>query len=130
MSDLRADFNFADWAILASYFVVLLVVGFWRRKQTTAEYVIASRNLGLVAFVATLVATWYGGILGAGEFVYDQGVVAWLTNGFPYYVFAVLFALFLAPKIRNAGFSVYTIPDKMAAAYILQNALDRLRTLR
>jgi len=123
MNDLRADFNAADWAILACYVGVLLVVGFWKRKQNAAEYIIASRNLSLVAFVATLVATWYGGILGAGEFVYNQGVVAWLTNGFPYYVFAVLFALFLAPKIRNAGFSVYTIPDKMAAAYGTKTAV-------
>ena len=123
MNDIRANFNAADWSILAAYFIVLLIVGFWKRKQNTAEYVIANRNLSLVVFVATLVATWDGGSLGAGEFVYTSGVLAWVTNGLPYYVFAVLFALFLAPKIRAAGVSIYTIPDKMAATYDTKTAL-------
>jgi SSS family solute:Na+ symporter len=123
MNDLRANFNSVDWSVLGAYFVVLLIVGFWKRKQSTAEYVIADRNLSLIVFVATLVATWYGGILGAGEFVYNYGLVAWLTNGVPYYVFAILFALFLAPKIRAAGVSIYTIPDKMAAAYDTKTAV-------
>ncbi len=121
--DLRAVFHPIDWAILALYFVFLIVVGFWKRKESAEEYAIGGRSLGLPVFVATLVATWYGGILGAGEFVYDSGVVAWTTNGLPYYVFALLFALFLARRVRGGAAHLYTIPDKLAAAYDKKTAL-------
>jgi len=121
--DLRASFQLVDWAILALYFVFLLVVGFWKRKESAADYFIAGRALGLPVFVATLVATWYGGILGQGEFVYDNGIVAWTTNGLPYYVFAAVFAVFLARKVRLGAAHLYTIPDKLAAAYDKKTAL-------
>lgn len=121
--DLRASFQPVDWAILALYFLFLLVVGFWKRKDSAEDYVIAGRALGLPVFVATLVATWYGGILGQGEFVYDSGLVAWTTNGLPYYVFALLFAIFLARRVRLGAASIYTIPDKLAAAYDKKTAL-------
>ncbi len=121
---MRAHFAPVDWLILAAYVVALVVVGFWKRPQQNAgEYLIANRSLGLPVFVATLVATWYGGILGAGEYAYDSGIVAWTTNGLPYYVFATLFALFLARRVQSGAFSVYTIPDKLAAAYDRRTAL-------
>lgn len=120
---LRACFQPVDWMVLATYALFLLVIGFWRRKQDTESYLIADRNLGLPVFVATLVATWYGGILGIGEFVYNDGVVAWLTQGLPYYVFALAFALFLASRVRRSAASLYTIPDKLAREYDRKTAL-------
>ncbi len=119
----RATFHPIDWAIFGLYLLFLIVVGFWPRRQDAEEYVIAGRRLGLPVFVATLVATWYGGILGQGEFVYDSGIVAWTTNGLPYYVFAVLFALFLAGRVRGGAAHIYTIPDKLAQAYDRKTAL-------
>lgn len=107
----------ADYAIIIGYFVAIMIAGFaWlRRGKTTDDYFLASRALTLPAFVATLVATWYGGILGVGEFSYKYGLSNWLVFGVPYYVFAVVFALFLAPRIRKA--ELYTIPDKINEAY-------------
>jgi SSS family solute:Na+ symporter len=61
------------------------------------------------------VATWYGGILGVGEFTYRYGLLSWFTQGFPYYIFAILFALLFAKKIRTA--SLFTIPDKIEETY-------------
>jgi len=61
------------------------------------------------------VSTWYGGILGVGEFTYRYGLVSWFTQGFPYYIFAFLFAVFFAKKIREA--SLFTIPDKLTEVY-------------
>ncbi len=90
-----------DWAVLALYAVFLIVIGLWPRRTGTEDYLIA--------------ATWYGGILGVGEFVYDDGISAWLAQGLPYYVFAIAFALTLAPRVRTA--SLYTIPDKLEEAY-------------
>src|SRR5579884_3887125 len=114
-ADMHAAFHPFDWAILALYVLFLLLVGFWKRRQDTEDYLIASRSLSLPVFVATLVATWYGGILGVGEFVYGDGIAAWVAQGLPYYLFAVAFALTLAPRVRLA--SLYTIPDKLQEAY-------------
>lgn len=121
--ELRASFQPIDWAILGLYFAFLLVVGFWKRRETTEDYLIASHSLSLPVFVATLVATWYGGILGVGEYVYNSGLLAWTTNGLPYYVFALLFAFFLARRVRGGAAHIYTIPDKLEQAYDRKTAL-------
>lgn len=113
----QMTFTAADITIIAGYFLALLIAGFaWiRRGKTSDDYFLAGRTLTLPAFVATLVATWYGGILGVGEFAHQNGLSAWLVFGVPYYFFAAIFALFLAPRIRKA--KLYTIPDKIDEAY-------------
>ena len=45
------------------------------RGSSAVDYLVAGRRVTLPAFVATLVATWYGGILGVGEYSYRYGVV-------------------------------------------------------
>lgn len=106
-----------DQAIVALYLLAALGVGlsFSRRPKTSESYYLAGRTLTLPAFVATLVATWYGGILGVGEFAHQSGLSTWLVFGVPYYVFAAVFAVVLAPRIRSAG--LYTIPDKISAEH-------------
>jgi SSS family solute:Na+ symporter len=68
----------------------------------------------LPAFVATLVATWYGGILGVGE--YCTAMDRELSSGVPYYVGAPLFALLFARRARTAA--LYTLPDLPTAATV------------
>jgi solute:Na+ symporter, SSS family len=106
-----------DYALIIAYFVAVMAAGLaWlRRGKTSDDYFLASRTLTLPAFVATLVSTFYGGILGVGEYAYQSGVSEWLVLAAPYYVFAFIFAIFLAPRIRQA--SLYTIPDKIEEAY-------------
>lgn len=60
-------------------------------------------------FVMTLVSTWYGGILGVGEFTFLYGISNWFVFGFPYYVFALIFALFIIPKLRSVNYT--SLPD-------------------
>ena len=48
-----------------------------------AEYLVMGRTLALPAFVATLVSTWYGGVLGVGEYSYRYGISNWLVFGLP-----------------------------------------------
>lgn len=67
------------------------------------------------AFVASLVSTWYGGILGVGEYSYLYGVSNWLVFGLPYYLWAIVFALFLARKARRTHF--ISLPDHLGQAY-------------
>ena len=79
------------------------------------DYLLAGRKLTLPAFVATLVTTWYGGILGVGEYAWRYGISTWVVFGLPYYAAALLFAFWLAPRLRSSGAA--SIPDLLHAAY-------------
>ncbi|MEO8399291.1 MAG: sodium:solute symporter family protein [Ignavibacteriaceae bacterium] len=112
------SFSTLDIIIIVLFFLSVLVIGFWagRKDETTADdYLLSGRKVGLFLFVLTNVSTWYGGILGVGEFTYKYGIASWFTQGFPYYVFAFLFAIFFAKKIHAA--SLFTIPDKLTEVY-------------
>lgn len=103
--------------VVVVYFIALMLAGlaYLRRERTSAGYFLAGRSLSLPAFVATLVSTWYGGILGVGEYAHQYGISCWTVFGLPYYIFALVFALWLAPRIRES--KLYTIPDKIADRY-------------
>lgn len=112
------SFSSTDIIIIVSFFAVMVLIGFLPaiRKDDTAEtYLLSGRKVGLILFILTNVSTWYGGILGVGEFTYKFGLLSWFTQGLPYYIFAIIFAFLLAPKIRNA--SLFTIPDMLEAKY-------------
>jgi SSS family solute:Na+ symporter len=104
--------------LLALYLAGLFVLGFIRSRrghESAEEYLVAGRRISLPAFVVTLVSTWYGGILGVGEFSYKYGLSNWLVFGVPYYLYAVIFALFIAGRAWRTKF--YTIPDQLEKAY-------------
>ncbi|NOZ03014.1 MAG: sodium:solute symporter family protein [FCB group bacterium] len=110
--------HFLDWTVLFFYLLALIIIGFYRSRKTrgsSEEYILAGRRLSLPAFVATLVATWYGGILGVGENTFNYGIQTWFIFGLPYYIFAVLFAVWLAPKIRAT--QLISIPDHFLTHY-------------
>lgn len=112
------SFSPIDIIVILLFFTVLVSVGFYSSRKTTSaseDYLLSGRNLGLFLFVLTTVSTWYGGIIGVGEFTYRYGLLSWFTQGLPYYFFAFLFAIFFAKKIRNA--SLFTIPDKIEIEY-------------
>ncbi|MEW6509531.1 MAG: sodium:solute symporter family protein [Bacteroidota bacterium] len=113
----------ADIIVLVLYFVVVLAIGFLssRRRIPQVDYLLAGRSLTTPMFVMTLVSTWYGGILGVGEFSYRYGISNWTVQGVPYYVFAIVFAFLLAKRIRRTNFT--TIPDKLEEAYGRPTAL-------
>ncbi|KAA3653838.1 MAG: sodium:solute symporter family protein [Calditrichaeota bacterium] len=106
-----------DQYIILAYFLFTLWLGFGRKNQSesTENFLVAGRRVTLPAFVASLVSTWYGGILGVGEFTYRFGISNWLVFGVPYYVCAILFALFLAGVARRTEH--YTIPDQLEKVY-------------
>ncbi|MBX3097663.1 MAG: hypothetical protein KF812_12460, partial [Fimbriimonadaceae bacterium] len=101
-----------DWAVIGVFVALVLALGLSVRSgKEPLEYLAAGRALSLPAFVATLVATWYGGILGVGESVSYYGVGAWLLIGVPYYVFGIGYALWLAPRVREAN--QISIPERI-----------------
>ena len=106
-----------DWALVLAYFGFLATV--WLRllgrRLAAVDYLVAGRRVTLPAFVATLVATWYGGILGVGEYSYRYGFSNWLVFGVPYYIGALLFAWIFARRAREAA--LYTLPDLLERHY-------------
>ena len=114
----------ADIAVVFLFFGAVLFVGYRairRARATQVDFLLAGRSLTLPVFIMTLVSSWYGGILGVGEFSYRYGLSNWFVQGVPYYVFALIFALALAKRIRASN--LYSIPDKLAESYDRKTAL-------
>ncbi len=117
------NFSVFDILIICSFVSILFLIGFFAsgRSRNHEEYLLFGRKTSLILFVMTTVSTWYGGILAVGEFTYSYGIMNWFTQGLPYYIFAAIFALLLASKIRKA--SLFTIPDKIEQVYGRKAAL-------
>ena len=105
--------NLHPLALLIAAICVIAVPSIGILAQSgSREYISAGRRITLPAFVATLVCTWYGGILGVGEFAYTSGIVTWLALGAFYYVFALVYALLLARRVRSSA--SLSIPEQIA----------------
>jgi len=107
-----------DISIILLFFGILFFIGFYFTRKNSNEpedYLLGGRNLTLFLFVLTNVSTWYGGVLGIAEFTYNYGIASWFTQGLPYYLFAFIFALLFAKKIRAA--SLLTLPEKLKDTY-------------
>jgi solute:Na+ symporter, SSS family len=104
------------FVLLYLLFLVYIAIRLWKNKKENAEdFLLAGRQLTLPSFIATLVSTWYGGILGVGEFTYLYGISNWLVFGVPYYFAAFIFAMFLAKRSRRS--QIYTIPHQLDIHY-------------
>jgi len=113
-----SQFHLLDWVILGAYAVGLIWIGIFRLKdQSTSqeEYILSGRRLSLGGFVATLVTTWYGAILGVGENTFLFGIQTWFIFALPYYGFALGYAFWIAPKIKEKNF--LSIPDHFRSSY-------------
>lgn len=112
------SFSTTDIIIIVLFFFIVTVIGLWSSRNSKYDadsYLLSGRKVGMLLFVFTNVATWYGGVLGVGEFTFRYGIVSWFTQGFPYYIFAVIFAFLFAAKIRKA--SLFTLPEKLTETY-------------
>ena len=59
--------------------------------------------------------TWYGGILEIGRFSYINGAVTWIIFGFFYYISAIIFALYIGPKLHKNN--IHSIPEYFKQTY-------------
>ncbi len=106
-----------DLLIVVAFLAAALALGARARRAGGGldDYVLASRALTLPQFVATLVPTFYGGVLGVGEFTWSSGLANWTTQALPYYLFAAIYALWLAERVRlEPG---RTIADHLDVSY-------------
>lgn len=103
--------NLLDWVV---FFLVLFLTlaSVWygqrlrnslpeKERNSTLELLLMGRQLTLPVFVATLVATWYGGIFGVTALTFEKGIYNFLTQGVFWYISYIIFALFLVHKIRE-----------------------------
>ena len=115
---MKSGYGIESIILLIVYLLFLLFVGlrlFKIVKPEAEEYLLMGRRLSMPAFVATLVSTWYGGILGVGEYSYKHGLSNWVIFGLPYYLAALIFALFIAKRAQAT--KVLTIPDQLEKVY-------------
>jgi len=98
------------------YFIVIFLIGICNTKNIDRnDYFYLSRKLTLPSFIATIVTTWYGGILEIGRYSYVNGIVTWIIFGFFYYLSAILFALYIGPKFHKNN--IESIPRYFKKTY-------------
>ena len=105
----------ADWWVFFGVLALTLAAALYghyrkkRPKNKALDYLLMGRQLTLPLFVATLVATWYGGIFGVNEITFNYGIYNFVTQGFFWYIAYLIFAFFIAEKV--AKYHSVTLPD-------------------
>jgi len=112
----------ADQILIVLYFSIVLIVGFYRKTSSDiSDFLFSGRKLTTPAFIATLVSTWYGGILEIGRFSYLNGISTWLVFGLFYYLAALIYAQFISDKISSSEND--SIPIRFYKSYGFKPAL-------
>ena len=89
-----------DHILIWIYLLSILFIGITAKSpKTNIGYIYAGRKLTIPAFVATLVSTWYGGILEIGRFSNQNGISTWLVFGLFYYIAALIYARYIVDRI-------------------------------
>ncbi|KQC06806.1 MAG: sodium:phosphate symporter [Candidatus Cloacimonas sp. SDB] len=121
-TEYKSILNSLDWFV---FFLVLILTiasviygqSIKKRRtsrETDADYafldlLLMGRKLTLPLFVATLVATWYGGIFGVTKIAFEQGIFNFITQGVFWYISYLIFAFFITAKV--AKYKAVTLPD-------------------
>ena len=91
--------NVLDYVIIAIYLIGVIIIGLRckSKTQTTSDYIVAGRKMGLSIFIGTYMATSIGGGVLNGWIgtVYDSGF-ALLPSMLAIYIATILIGLFLA----------------------------------
>lgn len=119
--DLKTSLSSLDWIIFSAILLLTLASVLYgqylKKKQinkATKDYafldlLLMGRKLTLPLFVATLVATWYGGIFGVTKIAFESGIFNFITQGFFWYISYLIFAFFITHKV--AKYKALTLPD-------------------
>ncbi|WP_428050178.1 sodium:solute symporter family protein [Candidatus Avelusimicrobium caledoniensis] len=112
-------FHTADWLVFGAVLLATALAAAYghfrlrhsqqKEKPTTLDYLLMGRQLTLPLFVATMVATWYGGIFGINEITFNYGIYNFVTQGVFWYIAYLIFAFFITDKI--ARYNSMTLPD-------------------
>ncbi len=108
-------FSTADYIVFALVLfltIAFVVFGYLKRKNKDnkfLDYMLMGRRLTLPLFIATLGASWYGGIFGVSEITFNYGIYNFITQGFFWYIAYIIFALFMVDKIKK--YQSLTLPE-------------------
>jgi len=97
-------FALPDFLMMGVFFGLFLGLHFFAKKRNSVAK--QETKLALPFFTISLVSTWCAGILGAGEFIYTDGIVAWVVSGIPYCIFAFLFVFLISDKTQKDKLSI------------------------
>jgi SSS family solute:Na+ symporter len=110
-----------DWGIFAGVLLLTAISVIWgnglkkrnsSKNQEDYDYLdllLMGRQLTLPLFIATLVATWYGGIFGVTSIAFEQGIFNFVTQGAFWYVAYIIFAFFIIDKVK--AYEAVTLPN-------------------
>lgn len=107
-----------DWVVFYLIMAITIAAVMYGNKQQKKDskeevnyldLILMGRQLTLPLFVATLVATFYGGIFGVTKITFEKGIFGFVTQGAFWYVTYIIFALFMAKKINES--KANTLPD-------------------
>ena len=110
-----------DWIVfsivlLITFFAVIYGQSLKKKSnhKVDADYnfldiLLMGRQLTLPMFVATLVATWYGGIFGVTKIAFEHGIYNFVTQGLFWYIAYIIFALFIVKKVSR--YKAVTLPN-------------------
>lgn len=90
--------------VLLTYGAAIYGHSQFRRSQSSSplSVILLGRALTLPLFVATMVATWYGGVLGVTQIAYESGIFNFITQGVFWYLSYLGFAFWIAPRVRQS----------------------------
>lgn len=78
-------------------------------EESFLDLLIMGRKLTLPLFIGTLVATWYGGIIGVTQIAFNKGIYNFITQGAFWYISYIIFALFIVHKVQ--AYKAVTLPN-------------------
>jgi SSS family solute:Na+ symporter len=110
----------ADWCVFGLVLAITLAAVLWGQRLKSSEapagddaglidLLVMGRKLTLPLFIATLVATWYGGLFGVTGIVFEHGIFGLFTQGVFWYAAYLIFAIFLAHRVYE--YRALTLPD-------------------
>lgn len=92
---------------LVVYLAIMLAIGLYasRRVESSADFVVAGRRLGIWLSTGTLAATWFGGglCIGAASAAYSGGFLAVIADPFGAALCLFLAGLFYVRALRRTG---------------------------
>lgn len=112
-----------DWAVLALYFVGILLIGVSMRRRagkSVKSFFVASRKLTIPIIIGVAAAGWYDSwtIVGLAECGYTCGICIMLIFVVPEAVLRLPLAVIIGPHVRDKIPDwVVTVPDMMAYLY-------------
>lgn len=110
-----SNFDLQIFFLILILTIAAVIYGNYRKsnkqneKESYLDLILMGRKLSLPLFIATLVATWYGGIFGVTELAYSKGIYNFVTQGIFWYLTYLIFAFFMVKNIRES--MAKTLPD-------------------